>query len=341
MKSSSSLRRLLAAPAALVLSTSLSQAAAEQQLSSEHVQFFENKIRPILAEHCLECHSAEKEKIKGGLNLDSRADWSKGGENGAIIKEGDPNNSVLIKAVLWEDDLQMPPKKKLSSEQIDSLKEWIKMGAPDPRNPSAKAAKLDKKAHWAFQPVARPQLPEVKNAAWCNNSIDKFVLRKLEDNNMLPSLPASKEALLRRAYFDLIGLPPTPKQIEDFLRDTRPEAFALVVDKLLNDPGYGERWGRHWLDTARYSDTTGQEGRRGPDYRYAYAWSYREWVINSINADMPYDQFVINQIAADKVPNNRKENLAALGFLTVGQRFNSKDDIIHDRSDVVGRCFLG
>lgn len=341
MKTTRSLRHLLASPAVLLFSTSLGHAAIEQQPTPDQVQFFENKIRPILAEHCLECHSAEKEKIKGGLNLDSRADWSKGGENGAVIKEGDPLGSTLIKAVNWDDDLQMPPKKKLSSEQIDDLKKWISMGAPDPRTASAKAAKMDKKAHWAFQPVGRPELPKVKNPGWCNNSIDHFVLRKLEDNGMIPSLPASKEALLRRAYFDLIGLPPTPKQIEDFLKDTRPEAFALVIDKLLNDPGYGERWGRHWLDTARYSDTTGDMGRRGPEYRYAYAWSYREWVINAINSDMPYDQFIVNQIAADKVPQNRKENLAALGFLTVGQRFNSKDDIINDRIDAVGRGFLG
>lgn len=341
MKNSRSLSSQLAAVSTLILSSTWCHAVVDQQPNSEQIQFFENKIRPILAEHCLECHSAEREKIKGGLNLDSKADWSKGGENGQIIKEGDPKGSALIKAVLWEDDLQMPPKKKLSEDQIAALKQWIQMGAPDPRTASAKAAKLDKKAHWAFQPVARPTLPSVKNGAWCNNSIDHFVLAKLEQNSMLPSLPASKEALLRRAYFDLIGLPPTPKQIEDFLKDTRPEAFSLIVDKLLEDPGYGERWGRHWLDTARYSDTKGQEGFRGPDYRYAYAWSYREWVINAINRDMPYDQFVLNQIAADKIPNNAKENLAALGFLTVGQRFGSKDDIINDRIDTVGRGFLG
>jgi mono/diheme cytochrome c family protein len=342
MKTPHRLARWFITPAVLLVSRALLPAAIDQQPTSEQVQFFENKIRPILAEHCLECHSAEREKIKGGLNLDSKADWSKGGENGPIIKEGDVKGSTLIKVVMWEDDPQMPPKKKLSTEQIEDLKKWVQMGAPDPRTASAKAAKMDKKAHWAYQPVARPALPEVKNAAWCNNSIDRFVLQKLEEKGMMPSLPASKEALLRRAYFDLIGLPPTPKQIEDFLRDTRPEAFSLIIDRLLEDPGYGERWGRHWLDTARYSDTTGAEGnQRGADYRYAYAWSYREWVFNAINTDMPYDQFVLNQIAADKIPNNRKENLAALGFLTVGQRFPSKDDIINDRIDVVGRGFLG
>jgi hypothetical protein len=175
------------------------------------------------------------------------------------------------------------------------------------------------------------------------NSIDKFVLSKLEAKSMLPASSADREALLRRAYFDLIGLPPSPKQIEAFVRDPNPdEAYARVIDQLLADPGYGERWARHWLDTARYSDTTGVVGNaRFEDYRYAYAYSYRDWVIASLNSDMPYDQFILNQLAADLVPNNRKENLAAMGFLTVGQRFQQKDDIINDRIDVIGRGFLG
>jgi mono/diheme cytochrome c family protein len=321
----------------------VSSAAVSQQISSEHLQFFENKIRPILATHCLECHSADKGKIKGGLNLDSKPDWIKGGESGALIKDGDVRGSTLIKAVTWEDDLQMPPKKKLTDDQIEDLKQWVAMGAPDPREPSKNAAKLDKKAHWAYQQVQRPEPPKVKNPGWCINSIDKFVLAKLEEKSMIPSTAAEKEALLRRAYFDLIGIPPTPRQIEEFTKDQRPEAFAAVVDRLLADPGYGERWGRHWLDTARYSDTTGAAGNelRGEDYRYSYAWAYREWVIKAINADMPYDQFILNQIAADKVPNNAKENLAGLGFLTVGQRFKTKDDVINDRIDVVGRGMLG
>jgi len=321
----------------------VSSAAVSQQISSEHLQFFENKIRPILATNCLECHSADKGKIKGGLNLDSKPDWIKGGESGALIKEGDVKGSTLIKAVTWEDDLQMPPKKKLTDDQIEDLKKWVAMGAPDPREPSKNAAKLDKKAHWAYQPVQRPEPPKVKNAGWCVNSIDKFILAKLEEKSMIPSTSAEKEALLRRAYFDLIGIPPSPKQIEDFTKDQRPEAFAVVIDRLLADPGYGERWGRHWLDTARYSDTTGVGGNqlRGQDYRYSYAWAYREWVIKAINADMPYDQFLLNQIAADKIPNNAKENLAGMGFLTVGQRFPTQDDVINDRIDVVGRGMLG
>lgn len=258
----------------------LGSADQTTKISSEHQQFFENKIRPLLAAHCLECHSAEKGKIKGGLNLDSKDEWSKGGESGPLLKPGDVSGSTLIKAVTWEDDLQMPPKKKLTTEQIKTLRDWVAMGAPDPRAPSKTAVKTDSKAHWAFQQIVKPTPPVPKNQHWCNTAIDKFILAALEVKGMMPALPADKETLLRRAYFDLIGLPPSPKQIENFLQDQRPNAFAEVVDDLLDDPAYGERWGRHWLDTARYSDTTGEiEAQRLADYRYPYAWTYREWVI--------------------------------------------------------------
>jgi hypothetical protein len=321
------------------------RAAVNAQIPPEQLDFFENKIRPILANHCLECHSAEKGKTKGSFSMDTREEILKGGEAGPALKPKDVKGSTIIKAVTWEDDLQMPPKKKLSNEQIEDLKKWVAMGAPDPREPSKTAAKTDKKSHWAFQPIPKVTPPTPKNAAWCNNAIDKFVLAKLEEKEMLPAPQAEKEALLRRVYYDLIGLPPTPQQIEMFVRDPNPdEAYARVIDQLLASPAYGERWGRHWLDTARYSDTTGDttsQADRIADYRYPYAWTYREWVINAINSDLPYDQFIKQQLAADKIPGNPKENLAALGFLTVGQRFSQKDDIINDRIDVIGRGLLG
>jgi Protein of unknown function (DUF1549)/Protein of unknown function (DUF1553)/Planctomycete cytochrome C len=333
---------LRAASVVFLANCSLAYGAVTAQIAPEQKEFFENKIRPILSNSCLECHSGEKGKIKGGLNLDSRETLLKGGESGAAFKEGDIKGSLIIKAITWEDDLQMPPKKKLSPEEIEDFKKWIGMGAPDPRDASKIVVK-DKKSHWAFQPVTRPEVPAVKNAAWCQNSIDKFVLAKLEAKEMLPAGPADREALLRRVYFDLVGLPPSPKEIDAFVRDPAPDqAYARVVDKLLADPAYGERWARHWLDTARYSDTTGVVGNdRFNDFRYAYAYSYRDWVIKALNSDMPYDDFIVQQLAADKVPNNRKENLAAMGFLTVGQRFNQKDDIINDRIDVISRGFLG
>ncbi len=326
-------------------------AAESAPLPPEHVDFFENKIRPMLVNHCLECHSQEKGKVKGGLNMDTRADFLKGGENGVSLKPGDVSGSAVVKAIEWADDLQMPPKKKLTDEQISIFKQWVSMGAPDPREGSS-GPKWSKKDHWGFQPVTRPAVPKPKNDSWCKNSVDRFILAKIEEKGMLPGDPpetgslaeqrTKKEALLRRAYFDLIGMPPSPKQIQAFTNDPSPDAFRRVVDSLLDSPAYGERWARHWLDTARYSDTTGSLSEiQDQDFRYAYAWAYRDWVIKAINDDMPYDQFVMNQLAADKVPNNDKANLAALGFLTVGQRFQDKDDIINDRIDVVGRGFLG
>ncbi len=329
----------------LLLLLPTGRAAVTAQFAPEQVDFFENKIRPIFANHCLECHSAEKGKTKGSFSMDSREELLKGGESGPGLKPNDVKNSTLIKAVTWEDDLQMPPKKKLSNEQIEDLKKWVAMGAPDPREASKTPGKADKKSHWAFQPVPKVTPPTPKNAAWCNNAIDKFVLARLEEKEMLPAPQAEKEVLLRRAFYDLIGLPPTPLQIEQFVRDPNPEAaYVRVIDQLLASPAYGERWGRHWLDTARYSDTTGDttnQGDRIADYKYPYAWTYREWVINAINRDMPYDQFIMHQLAADKIPDNPKENLAALGLMTVGQRFRLNDDIINDRIDVIGRGLLG
>jgi hypothetical protein len=325
--------------------------ATAMPLTSEQTAFFENKIRPILANHCLECHSAEKGKVKGGLNMDSREDLLRGGDNGVALKPGDLKASPLIGAVEWATDLQMPPKKKLSDEQIADLKSWVAMGAPDPRQATG-APRASKKDHWAFRPIAKVEPPVVKNVGWCKNPVDRFVLAKLEEKQMLPADPPEtgsledrirkKEALLRRAHFDLLGLPPTPEQIKAYVFDESPNAFEKVLDALLSSPQYGERWARHWMDTVRYSDTTGVVGNaRGTDYRYAYAWGYRDWIIKSLNEDMPYDQFILNQLAADKIPNNPRENLAALGFLTVGQRFRDRDDILNDRIDVVSRGLLG
>ena len=313
---------------------------ARTEFNQTQIDFFETKVRPLLTEQCLDCHSNVKGKVKGGLSMDSRQELLKGGENGEIYNSKEVKSSVLIKAINWDGDLHMPEKKKLTPEQILIFSQWFDMGLPDSRE-DIKPLK-DKTSHWAFQPVVKPKVPFVKNENWCYNTIDRFVLAKLEANNIVPSISANKETLLRRVYFDILGIPPTPRQIAEFIADNTSNAFEKVVDKLLADPGYGERWGRHWLDTARYSDTTGALGNiRLDDYRYAYAWSYRDWVINAINNDMPYNEFVKNQIAADKFPDNKKTNLAALGFLTVGQRFNNNDETINDRIDAIGRGMLG
>lgn len=323
------------------------------KLTPAQVEFFESKVRPILAEACYKCHSVEQGKSKGGLTLDTRPGWQKGGENGQIIQPGMPDASPFIQAIRYQDpDLQMPPKgEKLTAAQIETLEQWVKMGAPDPRDgDQATLAKMSgltdaARNHWAYQPVRKPAVPQPKDPAWCRTPVDSFVLAKLEENGMHPNKPARKEALIRRAYYDLIGLPPTPYEVHDFFKDQSPDAFEKVVDRLLAMPQYGERWGRYWLDTARYSDTIGgdKNANRTTEYRYPNAWTYRDYVIHALNEDKPYDQFVMEQLAADLLPgvSANDSRLAALGFLTVGERFPNANDIINDRIDAFSKGFLG
>jgi hypothetical protein len=321
-----------------------------EPLSPSQTDFFENKIRPLLANNCYKCHSQQAVKIKGGLLLDTRAGWSTGGDSGPAIVPGNPEKSLLIKAVRYTDqDLQMPPKnQKLSDTQIEELVAWVKMGAPDPRvikplstNQYAGALSRD---HWSFKPVKNPPVPAVQDDPWFKTPIDAFVLAKLQENGMKPNPIADKRTLIRRATFDLIGLPPTQEEIKDFLADDSPDAFAKVVDRLLASPHYGERWGRYWLDSARYADTKGDVKKNQEDFHYPYAWSYRDYVIRAFNDDMPFTRFILEQIAADRmrIAATNRSDLAAMGFLTAGERFNgNNNDIINDRIDVVTKGFLG
>ncbi len=318
------------------------------ELTAAQTQFFESKIRPVLADNCYKCHSAQAQKVKAGLWLDTREGALKGGETGPAVVPGDPEKSLLIKAVRYTDpDLQMPPKdKKLSAAQIADLEAWVKMGAPDPREVTAaqKNYKDSAKDHWAWQPLTKPAPPEVKNTTWGQTSVDNFIIAKLEAKGLKPNPVADKRTLIRRATFDLIGLPPTVEEVNAFLKDESPDAFAKVVDRLLASPHYGERWGRHWLDVARYSDTKGMVRRNREDPNSPYAWTYRDYVIRSFNEDKPYSQFIIEQLAADKLPATQKNptNLTALGFLTVGEHFQGMaNDIVNDRIDVVTKGFLG
>jgi hypothetical protein len=328
--------------------------AAESSIPKDQLDFFENKVRPVLADKCYKCHSIEKGKSKGGLTLDTRDGWMEGGEGGAVIIPGEPDQSRLIQAIRYADEeLQMPPKgEKLKDEEIESLVQWVKIGAPDPR--VNKKSAVDKKltgltetarSHWAYQPLKRFTPPrETSNANWCATPVDHFILAELDKHSLKPAPSATKEALIRRAYYDLTGLPPTPREVQDFVTDTSPQAFEKVVDRLLASPHYGERWGRHWLDTARYSDTTGGEKNAVTevDYRYPYAWTYRDYVIDAFNKDKPYNEFIVEQIAADLLPETKQDptKLAALGFLTVGQRFRNVHDVINDRIDVVSKAFV-
>jgi hypothetical protein len=318
------------------------------KLTAESSEFFEQKIRPILSDNCYKCHSATSEKIKGGLLLDTREGVLKGGDTGPALIAGDPDKSLLIKAVRYTGkDLQMPPgDKPLAAEQVHDLETWVKMGAPDPRDgASSHVYKVDfneARKHWAFQPVKEPAVPEIKDSEkWAQTAVDKFILEKLQEKKMKPSPPADKITLLRRASFDLTGLPPTPQELESFLTDTSENAFATVVDHLLDSPRYGERWGRYWLDLAHYADTRGTAGGNRNN-RYNFAYTYRDYVIKAFNDDLPYDQFLTQQIAGDKVPGLEPPKLAALGFLTLGNRFgNQINDIIDDRIDIIGKGTLG
>ena len=311
------------------------------------IEFFENKVRPILVDKCYPCHSRQSPKVKGGLLLDTREDLLKGGDTGPAIKPGDTEQSLLIKAVRYSNDnLQMPPKnKKLAAAQIAALETWIKIGAPDPRVPPAgvtKAESIREKAHshWAFQPVRQPNVPAVKHKHFVRTPVDNFVLARLEAAKLPPSPMADKRALIRRATFDLIGLPPTSEEVAAFEADKSPEPLPRVVDRLLASPRYGERWGRHWLDVARYADTKGYVFEE--DRHYPYAYTYRDYVIRAFNEDLPYDQFIKQQIAADLLPAADRRSLAALGYLTLGRRFiNNINDIIDDRIDVVCRGTMG
>lgn len=341
------MKRILV-PIIVFSSFAVSVRAADQQLTKAQIDFFEAKVRPVFAEHCYKCHSATSEKIKGGLVMDTKQDLLKGGETGPALVPGNAEKSLLIKAVTYKDaDLQMPPQgKKLSDQQISDLTQWVKMGAPDPRKSAAVAKAKDTreagKTHWAFQPVKPQTPPDVKQANWAKNPVDNFILAKLEEKVMKPSAAADKRTLIRRAFYDLIGLPPTPAEVDAFLKDTSPDAFKKVVENLLARPQYGERWGRYWLDVARYSDTKGGVKRNKEDDKYPFAWTYRDYVIKSLNDDKPYNQFIVEQLAADKVATKDRGALAAMGFLTVGDRFmNNQNDIINDRIDTTTKAFLG
>jgi len=304
-------------------------------------EFFESKVRPILARNCFACHTDTK---MGGLQLDTRERVLKGGNSGPAVVPGDLDHSLLIKAVNHTDPrIEMPPPGKLSNEQISILETWVKDGAIWGLTSSTSAAVAsheylitpDQRAFWSFQPMRKPVPPKVKNRPWVKSPIDSFILAKTEANGLRPVRPASKTTLIRRATLDLIGLPPTPSEIDDFLRDKSPQAFAKVVDRLLASPHYGERWGRYWLDVARYSDDQLMATEYLP---VPNAFRYRDWVVEAFNKDMPYDQFIKAQIAGDLLPNvDRKEFVGGLGFYAL----SPNPDFHEDRVDVMGRGFLG
>jgi hypothetical protein len=313
----------------------------------EAVEFFEARVRPILLDRCVKCHGPKKQS--SGLRLDSRESVLKGGQSGPAVVPANPEESLLIQAVSHRhDELKMPPSGKLPQLAIETLRHWVALGAPWPAEaakntapPRGSTKSAVQPAHWAFRPVRPATPPPVQDRRWGRSPVDDFVLARLEAEGLAPSPPASKRTLIRRATIDLWGIPPTIEDIEAFEADTAPGAFGRVVDRLLASPRYGERWGRHWLDVARYADTKGYVFTQ--ERRYPYAYTYRDYVIAALNADLPYDQFILHQLAADQlIQGDDQKPLAAMGFLTVGRRFlNDQNEIIDDRIDVVCRGLLG
>jgi hypothetical protein len=332
--------------------------AASGELTAEQAAFFESRIRPLLVEHCYSCHSAT-EKQQGGLVLDTRAGWQSGGDSGPAIEPGDVEASLLIEAIRYENNfLKMPPKRKLPAEAIAAFEQWVQMGAPDPRQADAEGAPAPPKPtgmsleegrrFWAFVPPAKPERPQVADTAWPRSDLDYFILQRLEQHALPVVQDADRAALARRAYFDLIGLPPTPEQLDEFLADVRPDAFAHLVDQLLSLPQYGERWGRHWLDVARFAESSGG----GRTLLFKDAWRYRDYVIDAFNRDLPFDRFIAEQLAGDLLPyedhEQRGRQLIATGFLALGPtNYEEQDkralrmDIVDEQLDTLGKAFMG
>jgi hypothetical protein len=313
-----------------------------EPVAAQHAEFFEARIRPVLAEHCFRCHGPKKQE--SGLRLDSRQRLLKGTDDGPVVVPGRPDKSPLIEAIHHDAVIKMPPKSKLPPRAIADLTDWVRMGVPWPDSTPTVGARIvgtaSAKQHWAFQPVKDAPAPPAKNSTWPRTTVDRFILAQLEAKGLAPSPPADKRTLIRRATYDLTGLPPTPQEVASFECDTTAGAFERVVDRLLASPHYGERWGRLWLDVARYADTKGYVLFQDADFHWAY--TYRDYVIGAFNRDLAYDQFLLEQIAADRLPPEQgKRPLTALGFLTLGARFMSNfHDVIDDRIDVVCRGLM-
>ncbi|MEO2195545.1 MAG: PSD1 and planctomycete cytochrome C domain-containing protein, partial [bacterium] len=342
----------------VLLVTSAAAPAQSQELAPEDLEHFESKIRPVLVERCYQCHGADPERIRAGLALVDAEGLRAGGDSGAVIVPGAPDDSLLVEVLRYEGPIQMPPDGRLPAAVVADFERWITLGAPDPRatDTPVVAARSDSggaydfgpgREHWAYRSMARAEPPAVENEAWVRGPIDRFILARLEADGLAPVGPATKRQLLRRITFDLTGLPPTPAEIDAFLADTRPDAYERVVDRLLASPRYGERWGRHWLDVARYADSNGLD----ENVAHRNAFRYRDWVIEAFNRDQPYDRFVQEQIAGDLLPGGTDEErfarLTATGFLAMGAKVLAEQDvdkmlidIVDEQVNVVGRAFL-
>jgi hypothetical protein len=329
----------------LILSTIALQAMAAD-MTPDQRSFFESRIRPVLVKQCYECHSQNSKKLGGKLLLDAPSEMIAGGESGPTLIPGKPDDSLIIQALRY-DGLEMPPKKRLPEPVVHDFITWVKMGAPDPRadlpKTAVKTVTKDKAALWSYQPVTNPQPPAVKSGDWPRDRIDRFVLAKMEANGLSPATDAPAAMLVRRLYFDLTGLPPP-------LDQSMPPDLPALVDRLLDSPQFGERWGRHWLDVARYAESNGNDGlSRNPSF--PHAWRFRDYVIRAFNEDMPYDRFITEQLAGDLLPADspaqRDAQLIATGLLALGAKpakamnDNFEMDVVADQINVIGSGIMG
>ena len=333
-------------------------ADAHAGIPPDQLSFFEKNIRPVLVEHCYKCHSAESEKIKGGFTLDTKQSTLLGGESGHPgVTPGSLSESSLYEAITWaNEDMQMPPKNKLPDDVIANFRKWIEMGAPDPRDQTVphvaggkREISMDEgRKHWAFQKPKTSVVPDLKDETWARSTIDQWIQAGFEKAGLQPTPDADRRTLIRRIAFDLTGLPPTPDEVETYVKDTSPEATKRIIDQYLDSPRFGERWGRHWLDVARYGESSGKE----VNLLYPHAWRYRDYVIDAFNRDKPYDQFLKEQIAGDLMRSEDKrdqaEKIVATGFLAIGSKgHNNRDarqftmDLVDEQIDALSQSMLG
>jgi hypothetical protein len=308
-----------------ILYLQAASAAGAGQPTQDDLHFFEREIRPLLAERCFKCHG--EKKAKSGLRLDSRASILRGGDTAPAAIPGRPEQSLIIQAIRHENSLEMPPGEQLKSADIDRVARWIRSGMYWPEAAAKATARgnaisftEEQRKFWSFQPVKKATLPKVYDQSWPRSALDRFILAALESHGLKPAKQADKRTLLRRATFDLTGLPPTPEEIDAFLSDRSSDAFPRVIERLLASPQYGERWGRHWLDVVRYTDSFDARilNGEGSLMDITEAYRYRDWVVNAFNQDLPYDEFIVNQIAGDLISSASPEQVNAAGIIATG-----------------------